>query len=150
MKKNKHKFKYKSVMLVDDNEIDNFINEKYIQSSGFSEATYIHTSTNSALEFLNNILVIKDKFPKDLIPEYIFLDLNMPILDGFNFLDEFIKLSKNFGNKIKVIVLTSSLNPYDIKKTKQYKCVVDYISKLQMESYLIHFKNKIKPKFNAF
>jgi len=122
-------YKYKCIMLIDDNEIDNFINEKIIQSVLFAENIYIHTSSRSALEFLKNIEHTQNKFPNELIPQYIFLDINMPLLDGFQFLDEFEKFPKEFSSKSKVVMLTTSLNPFDIEKSNQYKNVVKFVHK---------------------
>ena len=79
--------KYNSVMLIDDNEIDNFINQKMIEGCNFAERIYVHTSGKSAIEFLCNLARIKE-VPEELIPEIIFVDINMPIMDGFQFLEE--------------------------------------------------------------
>src|SRR5687767_12509529 len=103
-------FKYPSVMLIDDNEIDNFINQKMIEGSHFAERVYVHTSSKSALEFYLN-LVRSEGIPEELFPSVIFLDINMPIMDGFQFLDEFGKIPlKNRGN-VKIVMLTTSINP---------------------------------------
>lgn len=121
-------FKNKSVMIIDDNDIDNFINEKMLKSSCFSENVYTHTSVTSALEFFKNLSSIPN-IPDALIPSFIFLDINMPILDGFHFLQEFNNLGYSFIPKIKIVMLTTSLNPCDLEKTKQYKNVVAYLYK---------------------
>ena len=76
--------KFSTVMLIDDSEIDNFINQKMIEGCNIAERIYIHTSSKSALEFLKNIERTSE-VAKNLIPEIIFLDINMPIMD-FNFL----------------------------------------------------------------
>ena len=129
--------KNKTIMLIDDNDIDNFINEKLIKSYYFAENVYVHTSTKSALEFLHNIEVTLGEIPEDLIPSYIFLDINMPILDGFHFLDEFEKVAPNLKKKIKVSMLTTSLNPLDIEKSKMYPNVIKFIHKPLTEAELI-------------
>ncbi|CAN5525493.1 response regulator [soil metagenome] len=128
MKKMPNVYKYKSVMLIDDNDIDNFINEKMIRSSNFAENVYINTSVNSALEFFKNLAHITN-IPEGLLPSYIFLDINMPILDGFHFLEEFLNLNIDFTKKIKIVMLTTSLNPSDLEKTKPYKNVIAYLYK---------------------
>lgn len=116
-------------MLIDDNEIDNFINEKLIKAYYFAENVYVHTSAKSALEFLKNVDVTLDEVPENLIPAYIFLDINMPILDGFNFLDEFASFSKPLKEKIKIAMLSTSLNPKDVEKSKTYSNVVKFMHK---------------------
>jgi CheY-like chemotaxis protein len=67
--------------------------------------------------------------PSELIPQYIFLDINMPILDGFQFLDEFKDISADLYPEIKIAMLTTSLNPSDLENSKQYKNVVGFIYK---------------------
>jgi len=128
--------KYKTIMLIDDNEIDNFINEKLIKAYYFAENVYVHTSTRSALEFLKNIEVTLDEIPENLIPSHILLDINMPILDGFNFLDEFETFAPELKKKIRIAMLTTSLNPLDVEKSKQYKSVVKFIHKPLTEQEL--------------
>jgi CheY-like chemotaxis protein len=128
--------KYKTIMLIDDNDIDNFINERLIKAYHFAENVYVHTSTRSALEFLKNIEVTLNEIPADLIPSHILLDINMPILDGFNFLNEFIRFAPELRTKIKVAMLTTSLNPLDIEKSKSYDCVVKFIHKPLTEEEL--------------
>lgn len=136
MKTKAPKCKNKTIMLIDDNDIDNFINEKLIKAYYFAENVYVHTSTKSALEFLKNIEVTLQNVPDDLIPAYVLLDINMPILDGFHFLDEFEKFSPELSKKIKIVMLTTSLNPLDIEKSKAYKHVVKFIHKPLTEAEL--------------
>ena len=83
--------KYYAVMLIDDNEIDNLINQKMIEASGITEHIYTHTGARSAIEFLKNMEKLRDT-GKNVLPEMIFLDIDMPLMDGFQFLDEFEKL----------------------------------------------------------
>lgn len=119
--------KFSTVMLIDDSEIDNFINQKMIEGCNIAEKIYIHTSSKSALEFLKNIERTSD-VTKNLIPEIIFLDINMPIMDGFQFLDEFDKLSESFKS-VKVVMLTTSINPSDIERSSKNKYIIKYINK---------------------
>jgi len=131
----KPKARYDTVMLIDDSEIDNFINQKMIEGCNFAERIYVHTSSKSALEFLNNFVRAKD-FPKDLIPQIIFLDINMPIMDGFQFAEEFHKISSPLLKDIKIVFLTSSINPIDQKRALATKQVEGFINKPLTKDHL--------------
>lgn len=127
--------KYSSVMLIDDSEIDNFINEKMIEGCGFADRVYVHTSGRSALEFLKNLVKAKSAIG-ELIPEVIFLDINMPIMDGFQFMLEYGKLPDNIKEYSKVVILTTSINPQDFELARGYKKVEKYVNKPLTEEVL--------------
>ncbi|MBX2962268.1 MAG: response regulator [Cyclobacteriaceae bacterium] len=119
--------KFRTVMLIDDNEIDNLINQKMIEAAAITENIYTHTGAKSAIEFLRNMerLDVADK----VLPEVIFLDIDMPLMDGFQFLEEFEKLSNVAKKKCKIIMLTSSINPQDFSRSKKYENVKLYLNK---------------------
>ena len=120
--------KFKSIMLIDDNEIDNLINQKMIEASGIAENIYTHTGAKSAVEFLRNLEKL-DSLSDQVLPEVIFLDIDMPLMDGFQFLDEFEKLHEKTKKHCKVAILTSSINPQDVNKSKKYDSVKKYLNK---------------------
>lgn len=120
--------KYFSVMLIDDNEIDNLINQKMIEATNLSEHIYVHSGAKSAIEFLKNVEKLTD-FSDKILPNVIFLDIDMPLMDGFQFLDLFNKLNEHTKAHCKIVMLTSSINPQDIDKSKTYSFVKKYINK---------------------
>lgn len=121
--------KYNAVMLIDDNEIDNLINQKIIESSDICNYIFTHTGGKSAIEFLKNAEKIAREGNKGLMPEIIFLDIDMPLMDGFQFLDEFENLPKGIKDHCRIVMLTSSINSKDVKKSKRYSNVKEYINK---------------------
>lgn len=116
-------------MLIDDNEIDNLINQKMIEAANICDRIFVHTGAKSAIEFLKNMEKVSLASVEGFLPEIIFLDIDMPLMDGFQFLDEFEKLTEVTKEHCKVIMLTSSLNPLDMQKAKKNKLITKYLNK---------------------
>ena len=121
------KKKYKSVMLIDDNEIDNLINQKMLEAANIADTILMHSGAKGALEFLKNMERLASSGVG--LPEVIFLDIDMPLMDGFQFLDEFDKLSDYIKNNVSIIMLTSSINPQDLGKARKSSYIKKYINK---------------------
>ena len=131
MKSTDKPIKFERVLLIDDNDIDNFINERMITTNHFSKSVVVKNSAESALQYLREL-------PSDInaLPQVIFLDLNMPVMDGFGFLAEYEKLSETIRKNCKVIVLSSSISPEDINRASTNQYVVKYVNKPLNEKYL--------------
>jgi len=112
------------VMLVDDNELDNFINKKLVEADSFADATTIHTSAQSALEYLKSNIADNAK-----IPDLIFLDIMMPEMDGFGFLDAFDKLPDSVKSKVRIVMLSTSDSFKDLNRANQNKYVKRFLNK---------------------
>lgn len=114
-----------SILLVDDDPICNFISTKLFQH--LHVAKEIHTATNGkeALRFLKENAAIKTA---TIFPEVIFLDLNMPVMDGFDFLEQLSQTMPAYSNVSKIYILTSSESPLDIERCERYD-IAGYISK---------------------
>lgn len=117
-------FKCNKVMVIDDNKIDLFIINKIIERTYFSKEVLTCQSAKEALDHLSNQNIIAEE-----VPSVIFLDINMPEMNGFEFLDAFAQLNSTLINNIAVIMLTSSQNPEDIQKANDNPYVVFYLHK---------------------
>ncbi len=86
-------------------------------------------TVESALEFLENLIKTMGNDFENICPEVLFIDLNMPILDGFQFLQSLKKLNNKTLLKSKLVILTSSAHPDDNKKSKDINADVIYLNK---------------------
>lgn len=111
--------------LIDDDAVINIINTKVIQLSKLARKVSSVIEAREALQKLKEIALTDP----DAFPEIIFLDINMPEMDGWEFLHEFIKFPDYILQKSRVVMLTSSIDLFDIKKAKTYGIVSDYIIK---------------------
>jgi CheY-like chemotaxis protein len=113
---------HESVLVVDDSDIDQLIVKKVLQITNFSKQTIVRNSGQSALEYIAVT-------PVEKLPKIIFLDLNMPVLDGLGFLKIFDSLPDIIQQTCKIIVLSSSTNKEDLAKVLESKFVVKVIAK---------------------
>lgn len=114
----------KKLMLVEDDEIFVFITLKIIKKAEFNGELKVFGNGKAAIEYLEEI-----SGDESLLPEIIFLDLSMPVLDGWGFLDEFLKLMPKLTKKITIYIVTSSVSPHDVQRAKSINIVSDFIVK---------------------
>src|SRR6478735_2255287 len=119
------------VMLVDDNDTDNFIHKRVIELTGFANKIIVKNSGKSALEFLQ-----ANQSTLENLPDIIFLDINMPIVDGFVFLFEYENFPDELKQKCKVVILSSSDNKRDIDRIVDNEYVINFITKPLSEEAL--------------
>jgi len=112
------------VMLVDDNDTDNLISKRVLELSGFSDRVVVQSSGKSALEYLQS-----HKYDEATLPDILFLDINMPIVDGFVFLFELEKFCATLAKSPKVVILSSSDSSQDIDRIIDNPNVVGFITK---------------------
>jgi CheY-like chemotaxis protein len=114
--------KYKSVLLVDDDQVSCFINDRILKTFGVTANIYTASNGKEALNFIQENTNNQHTFP-----DLILLDLHMPVMNGFEFMEDFSKIERK-GAAPKVIILTSSANPVDRKKVEQYP-ILGYMNK---------------------
>lgn len=115
----------RTVYLIDDDKIFNIIHAKTLEREGFANKIESFTNGAEAIDKLHK--VIKEK--NSDFPDMIFLDINMPVMDGWEFLDEYSTLPQEATGKCKVLMLSSSIDSNDIERSKTYKTVQEFISK---------------------
>jgi CheY-like chemotaxis protein len=109
-------------VLIDDSDIDLFIQRRFLEVYNFSNELLLYKSAEEALGWLKNI-------NGETAPDIIFLDLNMPEIDGFSFLKNFKELSEKIILKSKIVVLTSSNSSKDREQAFSFKNVIQFITK---------------------
>ncbi len=113
--------KLNTILLVDDNEMTNFMHRVIIEKIGCADKISIVENGEEALTYLTN--------PQNATPELIFLDINMPVMNGWEFLEEYQDLDDSKKAKIVLFMLTTSMNPSDKQKAKNNGEVRGYINK---------------------
>ncbi len=130
----------KKILCVDDDPITLMLYKMVIAKASLSDTVIIAKNGQEALEYYDDLKSKKD----DCFPELMFLDLNMPIMGGWEFLDNFIEAKyKPYNEKTKIIVLSSTIDPNDIEKVKNYPTIIDFISKPITKEMLEKLKERL-------
>lgn len=114
-------------LLIDDSEIDLFIHRRFLELSNFSHELIAYKSAESALDWLKNLNGTD-------APNVIFLDLNMPVIDGFSFLKLFSQLPEKTRKHSRIVILTSSNSVTDREQVFLYDNVIHMITKPMKQS----------------
>ena len=112
------------VLLIDDDQVYLFAATKTIEATGLAGSVEVCTNGLDAIDYLNRIINSSGK-----LPDVIFIDINMPVMDGWEFLEEYKSLSPRISDPIKIFILSSSVDKNDIMRSKEYNSVIDYIVK---------------------
>jgi CheY-like chemotaxis protein len=110
------------LLLIDDSDIDNLVNKRIVEKSGFASNIVVKNSALSALEYLREIQT-------DLLPEIIFLDIRMPEIDGFEFLNRFDLLDEEIKKHCSIVMLSSSIDSEDFRRAMENPYVIHFINK---------------------
>jgi CheY-like chemotaxis protein len=114
-----------SICLVDDDKIYQFAARKTIEATGMVQSIKSFVNGEEAIHFLEKCI----EFDPAGIPDIIFLDINMPIMNGWEFLEAYNNLVQRLPKKVTIYMVSSSVDEYDINKSRQFEEVTDYIIK---------------------
>lgn len=127
------------ILLIDDNPDDNFFHERIIRKCDLAQLVMSKTSALEALLYIKNIKA------HEAPPDLILLDINMPGMNGWEFLEEYQKLDAELKSKAVVVMLTTSQNPDDKSKAESMPVVSDFktkpLSKESLEEIVMRFFN---------
>jgi CheY-like chemotaxis protein len=113
------------LILIDDNDIDQLLHRKLIERTQLDVVMHQFTDATKALEAIANREIPTDAYERNII----LLDIKMPVMDGFQFLEAFHLLSDEIKNAYTIFILTSSLNQFDISRSKSNPYVKDMVTK---------------------
>jgi CheY-like chemotaxis protein len=125
------------IMLVDDNEHDNFFHEREIKKVDASIDVVAKQSGNEALDYLK-----LNREKENLHPDLIFLDINMQGMNGWEFLEQYSLLTKEVQSHALIVMLTTSSNPADNKRAQSFDFISDYITKPLTQEIMIKISTK--------
>jgi CheY-like chemotaxis protein len=115
----------KTILLIDDDEATIVLHKREIKKSGIEAEVIVAIDGEEGIQIIENLLSSGKK-----LPSVIFLDINMPRMNGWEFLDEYEKLTKGKAlNPNIVVMLTTSLNPDDKEKANTFKSVYKFLAK---------------------
>ena len=104
---------FDKVMIIDDNNLDLYIAAKLITNNNFSKYVLEYNNASAALEFL-----AENQENKDVLPQIIFVDIYLPLMNGFEFLEHYKLLSPTLTDNCKIIMVSSTIDDRDIFRAK--------------------------------
>jgi CheY-like chemotaxis protein len=113
------------LLLIDDSDIDNLVNRRIVEKNEFAKHIEVRNSVLTGINYLENTFLLN----KEHLPDFIFLDIRMPVLDGFSFLRYFEKLDPFIHNKCKIAILSSSIDSEDYRRAMENRFVLNFMNK---------------------
>lgn len=129
------------VLLIDDSEIDNLINQQVVQKDGFADHIDVVTSGREALEHLRKAA---GDGGKENLPEVILLDIRMPNMNGFEFLEAFESLPASVQERCRIFMLSSSMHRDDVERAEKNPRIERFLSKPLSQSRMQEIRQHLE------
>ncbi len=113
-----------TIALVDDDSIFQFTATRLIESAKLARKVLHFENGGEALQYLK-----ENSLNSENLPDFLFLDINMPFVDGWMFLEDFVKIKSGLAKEIKIYMVSSSIDPRDMNRAKAFVEVVDFVVK---------------------
>lgn len=137
-------FRFNSVLLIDDSEIDVLVNRRLIELTQFARHVTVTDTAEEALHYLR-----EECSDAAHAPDWIFLDMHLPGMSGFDFIDEFVRLPAEKFVNTRIIILSVFQKPEHLQKIEGLRCIAGQIDKPLTQQALRDLSNGIIRKVNA-
>jgi CheY-like chemotaxis protein len=125
--------KVNTLCIIDDDSVYQFLTTKVVSESRLLDLIKVFSNGQEAIEFFR-----KAKTAPDELPDIIFLDLTMPVMDGWDFLGEYVSIQPQFEKKKRLFIVTSSIAPSDMIRARSISMVSDFIVKPVTKDKILH------------
>lgn len=115
---------FRKILVIDDNPTDRYIAKRMAEKYHFAEEIVLQESALEALKYIKSL-----ESTPELLPQFIFLDINMPGMNGYEFLEEYANLSETIKMNCIILMITTSLHPDDFKRAEENPCVFRFLNK---------------------
>ncbi|MFI5218683.1 MAG: response regulator [Bacteroidia bacterium] len=132
-------YSFRKIAVIDDSDLDRYILARFVSKYAFAKEVIDFNLAQKALGFFT-----EHQQNISVLPELIFLDINMPCVNGFQFLDCFELFPEAVKKQTRIVMLTSSNNPFDLEKAFKYASVCEYYNKPINEDKLKQLIQKLK------
>ncbi len=123
--------KFENILLIEDDPITVMVCDRIIKMIGFGNHVQTKENGQEGIDYINNAI----KENKEL-PDIIFLDINMPIMNGWDFLEAFEAIKQQLIKVPRILILSSTVDPEDYKKAEKFSAVEGFISKPLTQEHL--------------